>query len=64
MFVKHVCPSNDRLFDKQHWPNKMCILHGVNLKINRSHLLVMANLHIKFEDPRSLCSQVIDQTRF
>ena len=51
MFVKHVCPPNDSLFDIQHWPDKMCILNGINLKINRGHLLVMSNLHTKFEDP-------------
>ena len=41
MFVKHVCPSNDSLFNIHHWPDKMCILNGINFKINRGHLLVM-----------------------
>ena len=64
MFVKHVGPPNDSLFYIQHWTKKMCILNGINPKINRGHLLVMSNLHTKFEDPWSMCSQVIDQTRF
>ena len=57
-------PTNDNLFYIQHWTEKMLILNGINPKINRGHLLVMTNLHIKFEDPRSICSQVTDQTRF
>ena len=35
-----------------------------NHKINRGHLLAMTNIHTKSEDPRSMCCQVIDQTRF
>ena len=57
-------PPNDSLFDIQHWPDKMSILNGINLKINKDYLLVMTNIHTKIEDPGSICSEVIDQTRF
>ena len=35
-----------------------------NIKINRGHLLIMTNLNTKLEDPRLMCYQVIDRTRF
>ena len=36
----------------------------MNPKTKRGHLLVMTNLHTKFEDPRYICSQVINHIRF
>ena len=43
-------------FDLDLWPR--------NPKFNRGHLLVMTNLHTKFEDPKSMSSLVIDRTRY
>ena len=59
MFVKHVCPLSLNVtvtltFDLE-TPNSIG---------NRGHLLIMPNHDTKLEDPRPMCSQVIDLTRF
>ena len=46
-----------------YWSDKV-LTFNVTMKVNRGHLLVMNNLHIKLEDPTSMCSQVTDRTRF
>ena len=57
-------PPNDCQFNIQHWPDKMCILNGINPKFNRGQLLVMTNHHTKLEEPLAISSLVIDRTRF
>ena len=42
----------------------MCILTGINPKINSGHLVGMANQHNKLENPWAMCSLVIVRTRF
>ena len=54
MFVKHVCPPNDSLFDIQHWTENMYIKW---YKPQNQNVLVVTNLHTKFEDPRSIFSK-------
>ena len=57
VFVKHVCLPNDSQFDIPHWTENVYI-KWYKPKFNRGYLLVMNNIHNKFEDHRSMCSQI------